>query len=1254
MLAQVLLLFLAAFCCNHRVQCSSCVAAKVMAGSSTPCGLNPKEILQYTTIRNLDKVVTSCTEAYFCSSSSIHVERRLLIQNLHNVSFIGLNHTTLDCRGSTGMQFINITNLLVKNLQFLNCGENYSINISHKGDYNYTFWIGVNVFNCTNTHFKKVRVSQSKGIGLLLLNTAGTNVIYKCRFEFNGREAIFGGTGLSIELSNYNISYRNLEGSVYTIDNCTFRGNIAYVDAESAESSPFGRGGGLHVIARYNSSNNTINITNCYFVNNLAMHGGGLYAYFFDRSAHNKLSLYNCMFDSNSSPAGTGGGYTLGFYSPVVGDPCKNNTILVDSCCTVGNRALRGGGLSLTSTRMPSSMPLDSYNKVTHRNCTWTNNSAHYGAAIIMIPDHWSLLTEGALPQLLFENCIIQSNSILDNNVTGGHELEKPFHQSTMGAGGIYVMLYNIIFNGSLLVENNNGSAILGSSSILTFSNGSTVNFTGNSGYVGGAVHLIGYSIINVSKNSIFSFSNNTALTDGGAIYHQSPDIVEHAYSYNCFISRSPSIDKDSLHFEFSGNLAGQGDGNTGNGNSIYSTSLLPCMREYNSSLTHLGNFVFDGNQSDEVASTVSSFSSEPLNSSKPYIPIIPGKYTYLEFEGYDDSLIKRHAVYVATIQNHNNGSIRTSDASQYVIKNMITLLGTPGDEAIVFLTTLTKHKTVLSFQVRINPCPPGYVLKFKSGGYHCVCSTETDTFYTGIYSCDAFLFKAKRSRGFWVGYKKNFSINDDSSLISGYCPKGYCQYNTEDLPMEASPERLNDNVCKKNRKGVLCSKCTHNTTAYYHSLTFKCGGEDLCHIGWLFYLVSEILPVTIFFLGIIIMNASFTSGSLNGFIFYAQVIGFFKITINSRIQLTRSTYVLSQLNYMAYNILNLQFFTTDELAFCLYKGANALHLLMFQYCTVFYALFLVLFIILVFRLCNHRQVKSLFQCRVNSIQASMIHGLSAFLVLCFAKCAHVSTVALSFGLIRGKGEEIVKTVVFVYGDYDWLSLKHLNYIVPSLLIGIVIVVIPLVILLSYPLCFKCLASLKLRDARCTSILCKPVAKMKPFLDSLQGCYKDNCRFFSGLYFLYRIIILLNHSLNLTAYFYITLEVQIILMLLLHSLVQPYKEKRHNAIDTLLFSNMAIINGISMLNYTQSFAPRVYNNTEHIFLIIQEILMLMPLVCVLLYYAYTIGIRTIAVKFLKRMSKLDTEGDLLDYCDISSSRLETIPSKRDGIYYNTF
>ena len=870
----------------------------------------------------------------------------------------------------------------------------------------------------------------------------------------------------------------------------------------------------MYISIRYASCNNTIDISDCLFTNNSASTlGGGLFAYFFDKTANNSLTLSNSIFNENRSPKGYGGAYVIGFECHIENEKeCKNNSIHVDSCRFQNNRALYGGGLAFTSTRIDSQISKSSYNEVYHNNCTWMNNTAHYGAAIVVLPGSWSLLTMGAFPTPVFENCSLRSNGITENTIESLDDLQEPFHQCTMGAGTLYCTELHMTFIGTLILENNNGSAILGSSCSLTFQENSTATFIGNSGYVGGALHLVGYSTIYVSAGNSFSFHNNTAQTDGGAIFHQSSDIIEHSYSYNCFIARNGNADISSVEFRYSGNLAGTGNGQKGHGNSIYATSLKPCIREYGSFPNMLANF---SGKDNEITSEVSRFSAKLSKFSSTSLPIIPGKYTKLNFEGRDDLLNERSAAYITTVRNHQNSNISSSGLSLFTVDNSIKLLGNPGDTATIFLSTLTKHKTVLSFRVKLEPCPPGFVLQeVENHSKGCVCSLNTDVKYAGIKSCNISHFYANRIRGYWAGYDERLSLNNDSSFITGYCPIGYCQYHTYQLPREASRDALNENVCKENREGVLCSKCKKNASAYFHSPSHQCNKQDLCYLGPLLYLASEIVPVTILFVLITTLNVSFSSGSLNGFILYAQVIGFFQVKINSRIKIEHNLKCAHRAILMLYEIFNLQFFNANWFSFCLFKNATVLDLLVFQYSTVFFSFLLVLLILLVFRFCNLQRIKSVFRCRVNSMQSSMIHGLSAFLVLCFAKCAHVSTVVLSYGFIRGKGEKVVKAVVYIYGEYEFFSLDHIKYVVPSLIIGIVMVVIPLVILLSYPLCFRCLAALKVRDKRCILALCKPIEKMKPFLDSFQGCYRDNCRFFAGLYFLYRILILLNYSLN--------------------------------------------------------------------------------------------------------------------------------------------
>jgi chromate transport protein ChrA len=72
-------------------------------------------------------------------------------------------------------------------------------------------------------------------------------------------------------------------------------------------------------------------------------------------------------------------------------------------------------------------------------------------------------------------------------------------------------------------------------------------------------------------------------------------------------------------------------------------------------------------------------------------------------------------------------------------------------------------------------------------------------------------------------------------------------------------------------------------------------------------------------------------------------------------------------------------------------------------------------------------------------------------------------------------------------------------------------------------------------------------------------------RFYAGLYFLYRVAAFLAymHSETLPPVFLA------ILILGIHSVLQPYKSWKYNAIDGLIFLNIAIINSITeMIKYS--------------------------------------------------------------------------------------
>ena len=81
-----------------------------------------------------------------------------------------------------------------------------------------------------------------------------------------------------------------------------------------------------------------------------------------------------------------------------------------------------------------------------------------------------------------------------------------------------------------------------------------------------------------------------------------------------------------------------------------------------------------------------------------------------------------------------------------------------------------------------------------------------------------------------------------------------------------------------------------------------------------------------------------------------------------------------------------------------------------------------------------------------------------------------------------------------------------------------------------------------------------------PLFDSFQSCYKDNERFFASLCFVYRISVFLTYVHNeIVPPFFLA-----VLFLGVHSVLQPYKDNKHNIIDSLIYLDIAIVNSFTI------------------------------------------------------------------------------------------
>ena len=228
-------------------------------------------------------------------------------------------------------------------------------------------------------------------------------------------------------------------------------------------------------------------------------------------------------------------------------------------------------------------------------------------------------------------------------------------------------------------------------------------------------------------------------------------------------------------------------------------------------------------------------------------------------------------------------------------------------------------------------------------------------------------------------------------------------------------------------------------------------------------------------------------------------------------------------------------------------------------------------------------------------MKTSVIHGISTFLVICYAQCVKVSLSLLMpvhFNVEQNSGLR-PSPRVWLNGELIYFSKDHLPYALPALFCLLTIGLLPPVLLLTYPLLNKVLAAFGCENLKAVNFISQkiPINNLKPLLDSIQGCFKDNLRFFAGLYFFYRWTVLIIHMSTSSFSVYFTVIGSFVLFLLtVHTICQPYIKREHNIIDTLIFAALVLITFLSFFNYHRS---RGQNEAKREAIVIPSIVQLM-------------------------------------------------------------
>ena len=1136
-------------------------------------------------------------------SEWLNLTKQIEFRSYTHLNISGSGSTTLHCNEyNAGLAFVRVKNLTIHSITIDQCGalrESTSVD-PQKPHETERLSVAVYLLNCTDVTIWRVDIQSSNGTGLSMYDTNGKINIEFSNFTNNsGVQSDVGGGGLHIEFtlcspgivgicSGHNGSNQH---STITIQNCSFSYNVAIspierdmpiVPSTSSAIPRTGKGGGLYISIGLNAKHNSITIAACNFTkNNASFVAGGMLVEFLNSVQNNKISVTKTNFLGNTCferHACTGGGIVLGFLfyvqSYVHGTLPADNSFSCSYCVFEYNQGYMGGGMGIIANKGVNSS--NKRSNITFSNCSWKNNASPVGAAVYVSPGVWDFGTEGFWPIPLFSNCFFESNSAFQVF----NSFENGVNISSLGNGAFFISELRVRFEGRTTFRNNIGSAVYLSASILEFSEGSMVLFDNNAGHNGGAISMHASSVIHLNNDSIFYFTNNRAYATGGAISTSVIAALQSTYR-NCFIQSVSReyLTNSTVHFK--GNHANIG------GHSIFASSLKPCKslcpeRTYvenpEAILQCIANFSFFNNTSS-IATRPNSFT---LHETVP-VKVMPGTEYGLNLTVSDEANNSLSGiVYESIIESNEN--VHMDPAFLEVSNNTINILGNKSDTAVLYLDT---PDISLSFSITLVDCKPGYIPQNN----RCECATSD---YLGLVTCNPNI-----QQGYWMG----FCSRNSTKLCTTFCPYGFCSYhgmnpNTSLHPLPSNSNLLDPQMCGPYRTGRVCSQCAENHSVYFHSWKYSCGPEDLCYLGWFFYLVSEILPVTLFFVIILVFNISFTNGNVNCFVFYAQILDALATNANGAIVFPRFTVVLRTILTFFYRPFNFDFFYLEQLSFCLWKGATVMDVLLMKYATVGFALVLVVLTILV---AKYRCGQFKIFVKFHTSSSVIIHGLSAFFVLCYSLSVRVTFEILNYVCLYSTNFKCEVKVVNRIGYMNYLEGDHVKYAIIAIFVLIFMIIIPPLLLILYPLVFKLLGLCKLSESKLAGILWRVMPIQ--LLDSFQSSFKDNFRFFAGLYFFYRAIILAAYAYCWgLLQFYSIIQLQLILVLTVHAIFQPYKERNHNIIDTLLFTNLAIINAITLYNFAAK--DFVGQQTAHILVnimsFIQAVLIFLPFLFVII------------------------------------------------------
>ena len=462
------------------------------------------------------------------------------------------------------------------------------------------------------------------------------------------------------------------------------------------------------------------------------------------------------------------------------------------------------------------------------------------------------------------------------------------------------------------------------------------------------------------------------------------------------------------------------------------------------------------------------------------------------------------------------------------------------------------------------DPCPPWFIPQMVAGDnttVDCACGPPTKGIICNLKTCNTSLH---------IRHCMTYNPVTRSQVV-GDCFLKSMRNSITALPSNVS--ELNNFMCEGfNREGQLCGACKkgYGPALLTDYNCAKCSTKNKKY-GWALYLLLQFLPITVFYLVIVMFQVSATSGPLNVFIFSAQIIA--TVMDTNKLVFTAYTsqswfHVMQQIFITFYGIWNFDFFPSTIPPFCVSENITTLHALALQYLPAFYPLLLIVVTYILIEL-HDRNVRVVvwmwrpFQKCLAPFQKSLKWNPKASIVttfVTFLTLAYTKLIIVSGELLLGTKVQDIQGNSSCYlmaaPTVPYFGKEHLPFAIFAVAVLSTFIALPPLLLLIYPTKTfqKLLGCLKIRWP-----------SLHIFADVFQGCYKNRTngkydyRWFAAFYLTLRIILLVICVIPNIATLAWTIAV-IILMIgsLMFALLRPYKKNWLNILDSLILASLSL------------------------------------------------------------------------------------------------